>query len=174
MKHLKYLWIPFILFLVYIMFFRSPDRKKGKKAPDFSIELTNGSPFSLSDLENHYVLLDFWGSWCAPCLRENPKLVKLHNEFNGKSFADAEGFEIVTVALEKDNKRWKTVSERDGFVWKNQIATISKVVLLSPIAQKYNVREIPSKFLIDPEGYIIGVNQTYDEIASYLRNQSLK
>ncbi|NNF22293.1 MAG: TlpA family protein disulfide reductase [Saprospiraceae bacterium] len=172
MSYLKYLWIPVLLIIVYTLFFRTPDKKKGKMAPDFSSELIDGSAFSLSDLRGNYVLLDFWGSWCPPCRRDNPGLVKLYNDFSSKKFKNAENLEIVTVALEKDNKRWKAASLTDGFSWKHQIVTISKAVLLSPLAQKYNVSEVPTKFLIDPDGYIIGVNQSYNEIASYLEEQS--
>lgn len=168
MKYVKYLIITVLVIAVYFLFFRSPESKNGKKAPEFNAELISGQNFSLSDLEGQYVLLDFWGSWCAPCRRDNPNLAKLYNAFNGKKFKDAEGFEIVTIALEKDDKRWKNAAEKDGFNWPYQIVTISRAVMLAPLAQKYNVSNVPSKFLISPEGNIIGVNQKYDEIKSFL------
>ncbi|NNE26820.1 MAG: TlpA family protein disulfide reductase [Saprospiraceae bacterium] len=171
MKYLKYISIPIMLFLIYFFFLRSPGQKEGRPAPDFSTELIDGTPFKLSELKGNYVLLDFWGSWCAPCRRDNPKLVRLHNEFKDSRFKNAEGFRIVTVALEKDNRRWEKAAQKDGFSWKHQIVTTAKVVLLSPIAQKFNVSEVPTKFLIDPEGNIIGVNQSYDELAAFLNER---
>lgn len=171
MKYLKHIWIPIALILVYLLFFKSPDQKKGKTAPEFSAELIDGTPFSLSDLRGQYVLIDFWGSWCPPCRRDNPKLVQLHKEFNGKKFQDAQGFELVTIALERNDRYWKKASENDGFVWKHQIVTQAKAVLLSPLAQKYNVSEVPSKFLVNPQGEIIGVNQSYEELSSFLRSK---
>ncbi len=173
MKYLKLIWIPIILILAYSIFLRSPYNKDGKKAPDFKAELIDGTNFKLSDLKGQYVLLDFWGSWCALCRKDNRNLVKLHNEFNGKTYKGASGFEIVSVALEKDDKRWRKASEKDGFIWKHQIFTQSKVILLSPIAQKYNVSDLPSKFLINPKGKIIGVNQSYNELADFLREKKL-
>lgn len=141
-----------------------------EKAPDFETTLVDGTAFSLSDLEGEYVLLDFWGSWCAPCRKDNPNLVKLHDEFAGSTFKDADGFKVVTVALERDNKRWERAAQRDGFKWKHQIVDISRVVMLSSLAQKYRVSEVPAKFLIGPNGHIIGANQSYEEIRTFLSN----
>jgi len=153
----------FAYFFIY-----SPDKNDGKLAPDFSASLIDGSDFKLSNLRNNYVLLDFWGSWCPPCRRDNPKLVALHYQFHNKSFKDADNFEIVTVALEKNDKRWKRASEKDGFTWKNQIVKTARYVLADPLAIKYGVKDVPAKFLIDPNGQIVGVNMTKLEIAEYL------
>ncbi len=87
------------------------------------------------------------------------------------SFADAEGFEVVSIALERNDKTWKRAAEKDGFIWPYQIVQEARVVLLSSLAQKYAVSEIPAKFLISPEGTIIGVNQNYDEIGSFLESK---
>ena len=99
MKYLKYISIPVIIFLIYFLFLRSPDQKEGRQAPDFSTELIDGSEFNLTDLRGNYVLLDFWGSWCAPCRRDNPNLVRIHNKYGNSNFKDADGFKVVTVAL---------------------------------------------------------------------------
>ena len=157
--------------LVYYFLLRSAEGNTGKTAPDFTTELITGETFNLSDLRGEYVLLDFWGSWCPPCRRDNPNLGKLHDEFNGKTFKDAKNFNIVTVALEKNGRRWEKAAKKDGFRWPYQIVTEAKAVLLSPIALKYAVKDIPAKFLIDPEGQIVGVNQSYDEIRTYLQSK---
>ena len=86
----------FVLALVlgrYVYF--KPSVSHGEAAPEISATLLNGSEFKLSALRGNYVLLDFWGSWCGPCRRENPSLVKLYNTFHGQSFEAASGFEIV-------------------------------------------------------------------------------
>lgn len=167
---MKKLIIPAILLIAaYFFFMRSPEGKSGDLAPDFEAELIDGSQFKLSDLQGQYVLLDFWGSWCPPCRRDNPNLVALHNQFHGKTFTDADGFEIVTVALEKDEKRWKRAAEKDGFVWKYQIVRTARLVLTDPLALKYNVSDVPSKFLIGPKGDVLGVNMKRQEIEAVLK-----
>ncbi len=159
--------------LIFWFLLRSPHSKNGDLAPDFETTLIDGSDFKLSDLRGQYVLLDFWGSWCPPCRRDNPNLVRLHSEYSDKAYRDAEGFSIVTIALEKNDKNWKRASEKDGFTWRHQIVQESKLVLSAPLAIKYNVKDVPSKFLIDPAGQVIGVNQTTEQIAQFL-DQKLK
>ena len=150
------------------MYFNGKNIASGKTAPDFSTTLINNSEFSLSDLKGNYVLLDFWGSWCGPCLKEHPKLVETYSEFNDNSYTDASGFEVVSVALEKKPDRWQRTADRFGFNWDYQVVEISKFVLLSSIAQKYNVSEIPAKFLIGPNGDILLTNPSFSEIRQYL------
>jgi len=157
--------------ITYLILTRGPEHNSGNSAPAFDAELIDGSAFSLSDLKGQYVLLDFWGSWCPPCRRDNPNLVALYNKFHGKQFQDASGFEVVTIALEKDNRRWQRAADKDGFTWKYQIVRIAKLVLTDALALKYNVSDVPSKFLISPQGDIISVNQSKQEIESFLSSK---
>ncbi|WP_219006762.1 TlpA family protein disulfide reductase [Aquimarina litoralis] len=122
----------------------------GEQAPDFEATLIDGSPFKLSDLQGTYVLLDFWGSWCPPCIKESPELVALHKKHSNQ-------LTIVTVALEKNLKTWKKVADKYGYTWKHQIVNQNRFVLLSDIARKYGVSEIPTKFLISPDGTLLGM-----------------
>ncbi len=145
------------LYMGYRMFFAA---SVGKQAPDFETTLVDGSSFKLSELRGGYVLLDFWGSWCPPCRRENPKLAALHHRYK-------EQLTIVTVALEKTKNSWKRAAEKDGFVWKHQIVSQNSFVMLSEIARSYGVTAIPTKFLIDPQGNIVG-KLSFEEIATLL------
>ncbi|MCK8524077.1 TlpA family protein disulfide reductase [Aquimarina sp. D1M17] len=153
-----------IVTYVYIKF---SGAGSGEDAPDFETTLVDGTPFKLSSLKGEYVLLDFWGSWCPPCRRENPKLAKLHQKYQDK-------LTIVTVALEKDSVSWKKAAEKDGFIWKNQIVHQNRFVLLSPIARAYGVSEIPAKFLISPEGKLIGKLPTIEDVDRLLSELSSK
>ena len=148
----------------YVYF--KPKYISGEVAPDFTLKLEQGKDMQLYDLKGNYILLDFWGSWCGPCRKDNPNLVRLYNEFHGKSFADAKTFEIVSVALETDAKRWKAAIAKDGLKWPYHHADFNR--MKSPIGTAYGVREIPTKYLITPTGHIAGVNMSFDEIFAFL------
>lgn len=165
---IKILLLLVVVAIVYYFLLRQADHKQGKKAPGFEAELINGQKFNLSELRGDYVLLDFWGSWCPPCRKENPQLVSLYKSFNNKKSQNNEGFKVVSIALEKNDKSWRDAANRAGFTWPHQIVQLSKVVILSPLAQKYAVKSIPAKFLIDPEGTILMVNPSIDEIDDFL------
>lgn len=117
-------------------------------APEIEAELIDGTAFKLSELRGEYVVLDFWGSWCGPCLRDIPKLVDLHSKYGDEVV-------LVTVAFERDDRRWKSVSEKAGFTWKHQIVEKAKILLASPISRAYGVSDIPAKFIVTPEGELI-------------------
>lgn len=160
-----------LVLAIYFTMYKSPKKLEEKLAPDFTTELIDGSSFSLSDLRGKYVILDFWGSWCAPCRRENPSLVQLYKDFFNKSFTDSRGFEVVTIALEKNMQRWKKAAEKDGFLWHYQIVRQARFVLLDNIATKYNVSSVPTKVLIGPSGAVIGVNWSFRQIKEFLTNK---
>jgi len=141
---------------------------KGEEAPDFTAELIDGSAYTLSDSRGHYVLLDFWGSWCGPCLRESPQLVAISNKYKDTKFDTTSELHIVTVALEKKGEAWKRAAERFGFDWTRQIVHHHKVVMASPLANDYGVLDLPSKFLIGPDGNIITSKASFEEIDAFL------
>lgn len=157
--------LPIVLvsFLAYKYFLNTTPLTDGKFAPDFEAELIDGSQFKLSDTRGKYVLLDFWGSWCGPCRKMNPKLKALHEKYSDK-------LTVITVALEKEGTQWKAAAKKDGFVWKHQIVTFNRFIFLSEIAQLYGVTEIPAKFIISPEGILLP-KMTFDEIDKLLSKQ---
>jgi peroxiredoxin len=121
----------------------------GQKAPDFSQAQPDGTPLSLSELEGQLVLIDFWASWCGPCRRENPNVVKLYDRFHDK------GFEILGVSLDDDRDSWLEAIEADGLRWKHvsDLGGWSNVV-----AKQYAVNSIPHTVLVGPDGVIIAKN----------------
>lgn len=144
------------LVLIGFIYLKWSAADEGDEAPEIQAELIDGSNFKLSELRGNYVLLNFWGSWCGPCRVENPALVELHKRMGDK-------LKIVTIALEKDASAGVAVSKLDGFAWKHQIVEESSFVMLSSIAQKYGVSEIPTTFLISPEGILLG-KKSFEEI----------
>lgn len=145
----------------------------GEAAPDFTSELIDGTEYSLSDSRGHYVILDFWGSWCGPCLKDSPQLVAISNKYKGAKFDSSSELHVVTVALEKTGDAWKRAAERFGFDWQRQIVHHHKVVLASPIANDYGVLDIPAKFLIGPDGNIITAKTSFAEMDAYLSERRI-
>lgn len=142
----------------------------GEPAPNFSGSLRDGKPFTLDQMQGTYVLLDFWGSWCGPCRAENPALVQLYQTFHGKSFKGGKDFEIVSVAIERDARRWERAIQKDGLDWPYHILDETKSLRFfdGTIASQYSIREVPSKYLIAPDGTIAMTNPKPGEVAAYL------
>ncbi|WP_165044412.1 TlpA disulfide reductase family protein [Dysgonomonas sp. ZJ709] len=132
----------------------------GKAAPDFTANNTEGNPIKFSDqLGKGYVLLDFWASWCGPCRRENPNLVKVYDKYKDK------GFNIFAVSLDKDKNGWLKAIEKDNLTWTH----VSDLLFWdSQPAKLYGVRAIPANFLIDKDGVIVAKNLRGEELDKVL------
>ena len=106
----------------------------GGEAPDFTQKTPDGKDLSLSDLRGKVVLIDFWASWCGPCRKENPHVVKLYKKYKDQ------GFEILSVSLDKDKKRWIQAIEKDGMDWEH-VSDLKG--WKNEAAQMYSVKSIP-------------------------------
>tara|TARA_Y100000385_G_scaffold76941_1_gene77937 strand:- start:584 stop:1735 length:1152 start_codon:yes stop_codon:yes gene_type:complete len=125
--------------------------KNGKiDAPDFALQTVDGEKLKLSDLQGKYVLIDFWASWCGPCRRENPNLVKLYKKFRNKEFT------ILSVSLDNNADAWKKAINKDGLLWSNHVSDL--LGWESPLTKIYKFNEIPYTVLVNKEGKIIAKN----------------
>lgn len=131
----------------------------GDAAPAFSQASLSGEPVSLSDFKGRYTLLDFWASWCGPCRKANPDLVKLYRKYQG------ERFEILGISLDDDRKRWEEAIEADGLEWRHASDLKGWD---NDVVRRYGVNALPGSFLVDPEGKVIAVNLESDDLAKEL------
>lgn len=122
----------------------------GDMAPDIVMNNLDGEEMKLSALKGKVVLIDFWASWCGPCRRENPNVVRTYNEYKDK------GFTVFSVSLDQQLGKWKGAIEKDQLVWENHVSDLKGWG--SAGAKLYGVGSIPSTFLVDENGIIIAKN----------------
>ena len=130
----------------------------GVVAPDFTLKNLAGEEFTLSSLKGKYVIIDFWASWCGPCRASIPGVKELYAKYKEK------GLEIVGVSCDRNPEDWKKASEEEQFPWINLIDTQDG----NRAATNYAVHYIPSMFLLDQEGKMIG-KMNHDELDAKLK-----
>jgi len=119
----------------------------GQNVMDFTQNNMDGQPVRFSDVnKEHYVLLDFWASWCGPCRAENPNVLKAYNHFKDRNF------EVLGVSLDDNGAKWKEAVTKDGMPWM-QVSDLKG--WKNAAAQQYGIQAIPFNFLVDPNGVII-------------------
>ncbi len=128
----------------------------GNKAPQLKYKSPTGKKIALSDLKGQMVLIDFWASWCGPCRRENPNVVSVYTEFKDKKFKNGKGFTVYSVSLDRSKDDWIKAIQTDGLSWPNHVSDLK--FWYSDAATAYNIRAIPSNFLIDGDGIIVAKN----------------
>ena len=122
-----------------------PAGKEGTKVPEFTVTDNNGKSVTLAELcqGKKYILIDFWASWCNPCRKEIPNLKKIYKEYADK------GFQIISISIDKKKADWEKALKEENLEWPNFLDN-------GDVAIAYKVKMIPTMYLIDTNGVMVG------------------
>lgn len=138
----------------------APEPGERTLAPEISLPTPQGDTVKLSSTRGSIVLLDFWASWCGPCRKENPNLVKAYDKYHRK------GFQIYQVSLDKTKEAWIKGIEEDKLGRWIHVSDIK--YWQSVVVPLYNIESIPSNFLLDREGNVIATKLRGDALIEKL------
>ncbi|WP_417236629.1 redoxin family protein [Bizionia paragorgiae] len=119
---------------------------------EFTLPNTKDNNTDITSFLGKITLVDFWASWCRPCRIKHPELINLKKKF------EAENFDIVSVSIDSNKKNWLQAIEKDHLNWTNLIDTDKQVT------NELGIQGIPFNYLIDEEGFVLGVNLPIEHI----------
>ena len=136
----------------------------GKSVPNFTLPDRIGADRSLSDIldANTFVFVDFWASWCSPCIESIPALKDIYDTYRRN------GLEIVSVSIDDDEESWIERSEELELPWIN-LGELKG--FKGEIATSYGVTFIPKGYLVDADGVIVQKNLTPEQLEGFLAKE---
>lgn len=122
-------------------FVRNPALARATMAPPFELTTLAGQHLSLDSLTGKVVLIDFWATWCAPCVAALPRIRNIANEYSGQPLV------VLSVSLDSDEAAWKDFVARNNMTWL-QFRDGTDGIL----AHQFGVHAVPATFTIDADG----------------------
>lgn len=123
----------------------------------------NDKPLNIDYKKHKLILIDFWASYCYPCRRQTPKLIRLYNEYKNR------GFEIISISIDENGSFWKNASKQDSIPWYNVCEAVEQD--RSENIKNFVVKVIPANYLIDGDRKIIARNMDIDELKDILKSK---
>src|SRR5439155_6816287 len=131
----------------------------GKTFPDFSEKDLDGKAMSIANYKDKIVLVDFWATWCGPCVAELPNVLKAYEKYHSK------GFDVVGISLDIDKARLTGFVQQQKMGWRQYFDGKGGT---NKLAAKYGVQSIPTTYLLDGEGKIIAKNLRGEDLETEL------
>ena len=161
MKNIRILILSFVFaFSAFAVKGQGPIPNITDNRLDFTVAGIKGDSIQLSSLKGKVFLLDFWASWCGPCRYSNKQLVKFYSKYKDK------GFEILSVSLDDEKSAWKKAVAKDKITW---MQGFDKGGWDSFAAMKWQVDALPSSFLINKNGDVVGINLEKDDLEKKIK-----
>lgn len=132
---------------------------EGQIAPEINMLSPKGAKISLFSLQGQIVLVDFWASWCGPCRAENRRLRPIYETYHSR------GFEILSVSLDSERNDWLEAIEEDQTGWQH-VSDLGG--FNSPATTTYQIEALPTSYLLDPSGKVIGKDIKSDQLIPIL------
>jgi len=120
------------------------DLARSRMAPPFSATTIDGRRISLDSLAGKVVLIDFWATWCPPCVAALPHIREIAHQFEGQPLV------IVSVSFDSDDAKWRAFVAKNGMTW----VQIRDGKFTGPLAQVFDIRAIPATLTIDADGVL--------------------
>jgi thiol-disulfide isomerase/thioredoxin len=123
----------------------------GRKISDIILPNEKGKKIHIQKLSSKYIFIDFWATWCAPCIKEQRFLKENFAKFTKKDIS------IVAISIDSDKQKWKNFLQKAAYPWINLLDTKN-------YQQKFSIKEIPRNILLNEKREIIGIDLNLEEI----------